>query len=82
MKLSAFLCSYGPMYDQGATTFEVIDQAASQGFGAVEPFPCADLDTVDDARRVGGYAGKRAWKSVVFPPAANFWGRTAMRPQS
>ena len=47
MKLSAFLCSYGPLYDRGASTYEVIDAAAAQGFGAVEPFPCADLDTVD-----------------------------------
>ena len=74
MKLSAFLCSYGPMYDQGATTFEVIDQAASQGFGAVEPFPCADLDTVDDARRVGGYAREKGLEVSCFSTCCELLG--------
>lgn len=74
MKLSAFLCSYGPMYDQGATTFEVIDRAASQGFGAVEPFPCADLDTVDDARRVGGYAREKGLEVSCFSTCCELLG--------
>ena len=55
MKISAFLCSYGPLFEQGVSVCEVIDRAAAQGFGAIEPFPCAGLETVDEARRVGAY---------------------------
>ena len=53
MKLSAFLCSYAGLYARGATTPEVIRAAAEAGFGAVEPFPTADLDSVDAARAAG-----------------------------
>ena len=55
MKISAFLCSYGPLFEQGVSVCEVIARAAAQGFGAIEPFPCAGLETVDEARRVGAY---------------------------
>ena len=53
MKLSAFLCSYSGLYARGASTEEVIRAAAEAGFGAVEPFPAADLNTVDAARAAG-----------------------------
>lgn len=55
MKISAFLCSYGPLFEQGEKLTAIIDRAADQGFTAIEPFPCRELETVEQARQVGAY---------------------------
>lgn len=55
MKLSVFLCSYRAMYDAGKSTRQVVDAAAADGFGAVEPFPNVDLDTVSQACALGSH---------------------------
>lgn len=59
MKTSAFLISYGNRYEQGASTFDLVDIAKEQGFDAVEPYPVHDLATVEDARHFADYAGKK-----------------------
>ena len=79
MKLSAFLCSYGAMYDAGATTRQVIDAAAAHGFDAIEPFPCADLDTVEQAREIGAYIRDKGMDVSCFPPAVSCLAREAAR---
>lgn len=74
MKLSAFLCSYGAMYDAGATTRQVIDAAAADGFGAIEPFPCADLDTVAQAREIGAYIRDKGMDVSCFSTGVELLG--------
>ncbi len=74
MKLSAFLCSYGALYDAGASTLQVVDMAAEHGFGAVEPFPCADLDTVEQARTLGAYARDRGMAVSCFSTGCELLG--------
>jgi len=56
MKLSVFLCSYSQRCEEGASTRELVEEAARQGFGAVEPFPAADLGTVAQAASIGSLA--------------------------
>lgn len=74
MKLSAFLCSYGAMYDAGATTRQVIDAAAAHGFDAIEPFPCADLDTVEQAREIGAYIRDKGMAVSCFSTGCQLLG--------
>ena len=74
MKFSAFLCSYGPLFDQGASIYEVIDTAAAQGFGAVEPFPREDLDTVEQARQMGQYAKDKGLAVSCFSTGCELLG--------
>ena len=66
MKLSVFFLSYDAMYRRGATTLELIDLAAKQGFAAVEPMPVNDLQTVDQARQFGEYAREKGLDVSCF----------------
>ena len=59
MKYSAFLCSYNARYKRGDTTLQIVDQAIADGFTAIEPFPCDDLHTVEQAQYLGGYVRDR-----------------------
>lgn len=74
MKLSAFLCSYGALYDAGATTKQVVDAAIKQGFGAIEPFPTEDLDTVEQARELGKYIRGAGLSVSCFSTCAELLG--------
>lgn len=55
MKLSAFLCSYGHLFEKGESLKSVIDRAHADGFSAVEPFPMDGLRTEREAADIGAY---------------------------
>lgn len=74
MKLSAFLCSYSALYAAGASTRQVVDAAIRQGFGAIEPFPTQDLDTVEQARELGKYIRSAGAQVSCFSTCAELLG--------